>query len=215
MFLAMGGFNLMLLLMMIFFGGDIIWREKTAKVTELVDSTPVANWVLLAGKWLALIAIVYTVLGLMVVMALGTQAIFGVGQVKPVAMTGRFYSELGITLTLWAILIMFLQNFMPNRIVGMIAGGGALALVLVIIPLLPFSHPLMRFGISPGVFSEMNGYRTGSVITMTRFLVYWLGFAGIMATLSIWLWRRGTEAKLFETTKRGLKGQKSAGHPRF
>lgn len=207
MFLTMGGFNLFLLLMMVFFGGDIIWREQTSKITELVDSTPVSNWILLAGKWLALIATIYTVLGLMVVLALGTQAIFGVGQVKPLAMSGRFYAELGITLTFWAILIMFIQNFMPNRIVGMIVGGGILGLILFALPQLPFSHPLMRFGgVSPGAFSEMNGYRSGGLLAMVRNLVYWLGFAGIMATASIWLWRRGTEVKLMKRL-RGLRGQ--------
>ena len=207
MFLTMGGFNLFLLLMMVFFGGDIIWREQTAKVTELVDSTPVPNWILLAGKWLALIATIYTVLGLMVILSLGTQAIFGVGQVKPIAMSGRFYAELGMTLTFWAILIMFIQNFMPNRIVGMIVGGGVLGLILFAAPQLPFYHPLMRFGgVSPGAFSEMNGYRSGGLISMSRNLIYWLGFAGIMATASIWLWRRGTEVKLLKRL-RGLRGQ--------
>jgi len=192
---------------MVFFGGDIIWREQTSKITELVDSTPVSNWILLAGKWLALIATIYTVLGLMVVLSLATQAIFGVGQVKPLAMSGRFYLELGMTLTFWAILIMFIQNFMPNRIVGMIVGGGCLGLVLFALPQLPFYHPMMLFGgVSPGAFSEMNGYREGSLITMIRNLIYWLGFAGIMATASIWLWRRGTEVKLFKRLK-GIRGQ--------
>lgn len=207
MFLTMGGFNLFLLLMMVFFGGDIIWREQTSKITELVDSTPVSSWVLLAGKWLALIATVYTVLGIMVVLALGTQAIFGVGQVDPIAMSSRFYAELGITMTFWAILIMFVQNFMPNRIVGMIVGGGLLGLILFALPQLPFYHPLMRFGgVSPGAFSEMNGYRTGGVMSMWRNLIYWLGFAGIMATASIWLWRRGTEVKFLKRLK-GLRKQ--------
>ena len=206
-FLTLGGFNIFLLLMMVFFGGDIIWRERTSKITELVDSTPISNWILLAGKWLALIATIYTVLALMLVLALGTQAIFGVGQVRPLAMSGRFYGELGLALTFWAILIMFIQNFMPNRIVGMIVGGGALGLILFALPQLPFYHPLMRFGgVSPGAFSEMNGYRSGSLIAMTRNLVYWLGFAGIMGVSSIWLWRRGTEVKLLKRL-RGLRGQ--------
>jgi len=207
MFLTMGGFNLFLLLMMVFFGGDIIWREQTSKITELVDSTPVSNWILLAGKWLALIATIYTVLGLMVVLALVTQAIFGVGQVKPLAMSSRFYIEMGMTLTFWAILTMFIQNFMPNRIVGMIVGGGCLGIIVFALPQLPFSHPLMQFGrVSPGAFSEMNGYRSSGLIFMTRNLIYWLGFAGIMATASIWLWRRGTEVKLLKRLK-GIRGQ--------
>ncbi len=207
MFLTISGFTLFLLFMMIFFGGDIIWRERTAKITELVDSTPVSNWILLAGKWLALIAMIYTVLGLMIILSLATQAIFGVGQVRPIAMTGRFYAGLGMTLTFWAILIMFIQNFVPNRIVGMIVGGGVLGLVLFAMPLLPFYHPLMQFGgVSPGGFSEMNGYRSSGIISMWRNLVYWLGFAGIMATASIWLWRRGTEVKLLKRL-RGVRKQ--------
>ena len=74
-------------------------------------------------------------------------------------------------------------------------------------PLLPFYHPLMQFGgVSPGAFSEMNGYRSSGIISMWRNLVYWLGFAGIMATASIWLWRRGTEVKLLKRL-RGVRKQ--------
>jgi len=207
MFITQGGFNIFLLLMMVFFGGDIIWRERTAKITELIDSTPVANWILLAGKWLALIATIYTVLAFMVVLALITQAVFGVGQVKPIAMTGRFYAELGIVLTFWTILIMFIQNFMPNRIMGMIVGGGVLGLILFALPQLPFLHPLMMFGaVGPGAFSEMNGYRTSGLMNMSRNFIYWAGFAGIMLTSSIWLWRRGTETTLFKRL-RSIKGK--------
>ena len=161
----------------------------------------------MAGKWLAVIAIVYTVIALMVVLAMATQAIFGVGQIRPVAMSSQFYLGMGTTLTFWAILIMFIQNFMPNRITGMIVGGGAIGIILYLLPQLPFLHPLMQFGsVGPGAFSEMNGYRTGGIISMLRNLVYWLGFAGIVATASIWLWRRGTEVKLLKRL-RGLRSQ--------
>ena len=201
------GFPLFIILMIIFFGGDIIWRDRTAKMTELLDSTPVPNWTLLAAKWTAIIAIIYSVIAFACIIALGGQSILGVGDLEPITMLRRGFLEIGLSMSFMAILVMFVQNFAPNRIFGLILGGILLFGLTIFISFLPFYHPLMGFGsISPGGFSDMNGYRTGSLITMTRFLIYWGGLVGLFAITSVWLWRRGTDVR-FATRLKGLRGQ--------
>jgi len=202
-----GGFTLFLLLMMIFFGGDVIWRERTSKITELIDSTAVQNWTLLTSKWLATIAMIFTVIILACAAALVAQATIGVGDLDLPLMFKRGFLEIGLVMSFWVTLVMFVQNFAPNRIFGMILGGLILFGILFGLQLLPFYHPLMGFGlVNPGAYSDMNAYTTSGLLTMLYRGVYWAGLVGIFAITSMWLWRRGTDVSLGKRLK-GVKGQ--------
>jgi len=206
-FVVQAGFTLFLLLMMVFFGGDVIWRERTAKITELIDSTAVQNWTLLVSKWLATIAMIYTVIALACISALIAQATIGVGALDVPLMFKRGFLELGLMMSFWVTLVMFVQNFVPNRIFGMILGGLILFGILFGVQSLPFYHPLMGFGmVNPGAYSDMNAYRTSGLLTMTYTAIYWAGLVGLFAVSSIWLWRRGTDVRLGNRLK-GIKGQ--------
>ena len=206
-FVVQAGFTLFLILMMVFFGGDVIWRERTAKITELIDSTAVQNWTLLSSKWLATIAMIFTVIALACLSALIAQATIGVGDLDIPMMLKRGFLEIGLTMSFWVTLVMFVQNFAPNRIFGMILGGLILFGILFAIGLLPFYHPLMGFGmVDPGAYSDMNAYRTSGLLTMIYRGIYWAGLVGIFAVASIWLWRRGTDVRLVKRLK-GVKGQ--------
>lgn len=209
-FVVQAGFSLFLLLMMVFFGGDVIWRERTAKITELIDSTAVQNWTLLSSKWLATIAMIFTVIALACISALIAQATIGVGELNVPLMLKRGLLEIGLMMSFWVTLVMFIQNFAPNRIFGMILGGLILFALLFALSLLPFYHPLMGFGmVNPGAYSDMNAYRTSGLLTMIYNGIYWAGLVGIFAVLSIWLWRRGTDVRLVKRLK-GVKGQMGA-----
>jgi len=205
--LATGSFSLFLVLMMVFFGGDVIWRERTSKITELIDSTAIQSWILLSTKWLATIAMIFTVLALACISALIAQAVMGVGELEIGIIFKRGFLELGVMMSFWVTLVMFVQNFAPNRIFGMILGGLILFGFLIGITLLPFYHPLMGFGmVSPGTYSDMNAYRTSGLLSMTYRAIYWAGLVGIFAVSSMWLWRRGTDVRLIKRLK-GVKGQ--------
>ena len=206
-----GGFTLFLLLMMVFFGGDVIWRERTSKITELIDSTAVQNWTLLTSKWLATIAMIFTVIILACAAALVAQATIGVGDLDLPLMFKRGFLEIGLMMSFWVTLVMFVQNFAPNRIFGMILGGLILFGILFGLQLLPFYHPLMGFGlVNPGGYSDMNAYTTSGLLTMSYRGIYWAGLVGIFAVTSMWLWRRGTDVGLGKRLK-GVKGQVGIG----
>ena len=210
-FVVQAGFTLFLILMMVFFGGDVIWRERTAKITELIDSTAVQNWTLLTSKWLATIAMIFTVIALACLSALVAQATIGVGQLDVPVMLKRGLLEIGLMMSFWVTLVMFIQNFAPNRIFGMILGGLILFGILFGLQLLPFYHPLMGFGmVNPGAYSDMNAYRTSGLLSMTYRGIYWAGLVGIFAVTSMWLWRRGTDVRLGKRLK-GVTGQMGKG----
>jgi len=92
-------------------------------------------------------------------------------------------------------LVMFLQNFMPGRIIGMLVSGAVLIGLIFFIGQLPFYHPLMNFGdVGAGGYSEMAGFSNPKAFGWE--FAYWMGLILILGALSIWVWRRGHQIGL-------------------
>ena len=52
-----GGFSIFLLIVAVFYGGELVWRERDVKFNEIIDSTPTSNWVMTFPKILAIFAV--------------------------------------------------------------------------------------------------------------------------------------------------------------
>ena len=60
-----GSYSWLLIIIALFYAGELVWKERSAKLGEVTDAMPVANWVPLAAKFTALIFVVisFQVLG--------------------------------------------------------------------------------------------------------------------------------------------------------
>jgi len=192
---VLGSTRIPILIILTFFSGEIIWRDKTAGITEILDASPVQNWPLMAGKWLALMGVVLTIILLAIVVGMCTQIVMGDVAINPGTYFKYAFIDFAPEFLLYAALVLFIQNFMPNRVVGMIAAGAVVIFLFFFVSSLPFYHPLMGFGNVPtGGISEMNGF--ADLKYFKWFGLYWGALAALMAVLSIWLWRRGLQAGL-------------------
>lgn len=200
--MSIGSFGFTLVIVMIFFGSDIIWRDRTIGVHEILDSTPVQNGVFMAAKWAALLAVVYTLIAISLLAAMITQPFVGDIPINFATYAKLGFVSFGVSFIFSVIMVMFIQNFAPNRIVGMLLAAGVLIGLLAMTGL-PFYHPMMSYGIvSPGSYSEISGY--GNLLSFKWGLIYWGGLALFMAVLSVWLWRRGLQTSLMSRL-RGIK----------
>jgi ABC-2 type transport system permease protein len=198
--LVIGSLLIPTLIIMVFFSGEMIWRDKVHGMTEILDATPVLNWPLLAGKWLALIGVVYTLLTLGMVFGIITQMVLGDIPVHLSTYMTYAYISFAPRLVMFSLLVLFVQNFMPNRVVGMLAAGAFVIFFFFFAGALPFSHPLIQFGnISTGAYSEMSGF--ASLARFRWFGLYWGSLGALFVVLSIWLWRRGLQSSLLVRLK--------------
>src|ERR1035437_1242027 len=55
--IGLGLFSLFMSVLIVFYGGIVVWRERDAKVDELVGASPIAPWVSFASKLIALILV--------------------------------------------------------------------------------------------------------------------------------------------------------------
>jgi hypothetical protein len=193
---VLGSATIPLLIILVFFSGEIIWRDKTSGINEILDASPVRNWPLLAGKWLALIAVILTIVMTAVVFGMISQIVLGDVPINVVTYLKFALVTFAPRLLMFATLVLFIQNFMPNRIVGMIASGALVIFFFFVLRQLPFYHPMMGFGRLPtGGISELNGF--GDMVSFKWFGIYWGSLCALFAVLSIWLWRRGLQHSLF------------------
>ncbi len=179
-----------MLCLIVFFSGEIFWREKTYKILELVDSTRVSNVALLIGKWFALSGVILSVLFTAMLVGVAAQVILGGPDLNLWTHFQLVMVSYGPDFLIWGGLALFIQNFTPNRIVGMVAVAAVLVGVMFFLPQTPVYHPLLNVGRLPtGGYSEMNGL--GDMLTFQWTLAYWGAFTVLLAVISAWLWRRG------------------------
>jgi len=189
---ALGSLFLPMVIIMVFFGSDIMWRDRVANLHGILDATPVRDSSLLYAKWGALALLLLTlVLGLLIA-GMIAQVGFGWGRVPVVPTTFLAIGIISFFVGFFfqGMLVMFIQNFMPGRIVGMLVSAAVLIGLIFFIGQLPFYHPLMNFGsVGAGGYSEMAGF--ANMKSFGWEFAYWMGLILILGALSIWVWRRG------------------------
>lgn len=196
---ALGSLLFPMLIIMVFFGSDIMWRDRTANLHGILDATPVRSVSLLLAKWGALAALLLTIILGLLLAGMVAQLIMGAGIVPVVPST---FLAIGIVsffvgFFFQGMLVMFIQNFMPGRIIGMLVAAGILAGLIFFIGQLPFYHPLMNFGdAGAGRYSEMAGFSNPEGFWWE--FAYWWGAILMLGAVSIWVWRRGNQVGLLD-----------------
>ena len=182
-------YNFLLIFIVMFYAGELVWKERNAKIDEVTDAMPVPNWVPLLGKFIALLAVILTFQAMGVAMAVLVQLAKGYAQLEP-----ALYLEMmlvgSIPFVLTGCLALVIQVLCNNKFLGY-----ALLIVVIIgqsvLGMLDFTHPLYTFGGWPNApHSDMNGY--GHFLPeQLAFQSYWALFLLAAMLLSAALWVRG------------------------
>ena len=68
-----GSFDLFMLILIIFYSGQIIWKERELNADSIMDAHPVPNWIPMLSKLIALILIPGMMLFVLMLVGLGIQ----------------------------------------------------------------------------------------------------------------------------------------------
>jgi ABC-type transport system involved in multi-copper enzyme maturation permease subunit len=195
------GFQIVLLMIAVFYGGELVWRERDRKLNEILDSTPVPNWVMTVPKIIAVFVVLLVVNLMGMLTGLLYEVTSGAPQLGIPQFVGWFILPAAVDGLLIAVLAVVTQVISPNKYVGW---GILFAWFLVSIFLnnMGYSNPLYGFGEAPQVpLSDFNG--AGSFwfgAAVLRF--YWACCAVILAVIAHLLWPRGTDLGLGRRIRR-------------
>jgi ABC-type transport system involved in multi-copper enzyme maturation permease subunit len=184
--------QMFLVAVIIFYSGELVWRERAINLDGIYDSLPAPSWVFLGAKLSTLVLVVGVFLAAGAASTILVQLFKGYTNLelglylRGMLVTGYPYVSL-------AVLAVFLQVVSPSKFLGY------LLTILVILARrgardLGLEHNLVLYGgHTSAVYSDMNGYGHYAE-PFFWFCLYWSFAAAILVVLAAGLWRRGSES---------------------
>ncbi len=192
-------YSWLLLIIAMFYAGELVWKERQAKLSDVIDAMPTPNWAPLLAKLGALLLVVacFQILGAMTGMLM--QAVQGYFQFEPLLYL-KGISLSAIYFVLIAGLALAIQVYANNKFIGY----GAMILLLIfqlVASTLDFTHNLYQYALSPeATYSDMNGY--GHFLpAKLYFSAYWGLVLTCLLLLASAFWLRGTSNSFEERAK--------------
>lgn len=176
------------MILILFYGAELFWREQRVRMASIVDSTPVSGTVMIASKWTALAVLLGAVLLGGAATAVALQIAKGYFDFQPFLYLSFFYF-VGVPLLLYAAASLFIHALSPGKYAGMIF---FILFVIVTRRAASFGleHDLWRYAVAPDVrYTDLNGFGRDAV-PFNTLMLHWAVLALLMATLSAALWRR-------------------------
>jgi ABC-type transport system involved in multi-copper enzyme maturation permease subunit len=193
-------------LLIVFYAGELIWRERDARLSEIADTTPVPDWVFFLGKFLGLSLVLATWMALLTTAGL-------LGQIR----MGYFGFEIGLYLRilfgiqlidylLFALLVFVVHAVVSQKQIGYLVALLAYGFI-AFASRLGIEHKLLVYASDPGwTYSDMRGFGA-SLGPWLWFKLYWAAWALLLAVAARLLWVRGTE--------RSVRSRLQLAHRRF
>lgn len=194
--------------LLIFFAGELIWREREARVDEITDAMPGSEWSPFLGKFLALVLLLVAFTTLQMSAGLFAQALLDYD-----AFDVALYLKIlfGLQLPeylLFAMLMLVVHVLVNQKYVGHLVATIAYVFI-TLSSLFGIDHDLLVFGASPGwSYTEMRGFGP-SLGPWLWFKLYWAAWSGLLAVVARLLWVRSREGALrfrFQVAQRRFVG---------
>lgn len=190
---VLGGlFSLFVVIIITFYGGELVWRERDHGLDQVLDSAPVPSWVPYAAKLTALFAVVAALQLILLLAGIATQAMkryydFEIGQY----LVTLFGLDL-VDYFLLCVLITLIHVLVDHKYLGHLVAI-LYFLATLFADQLGFEHNLYTFGSDAGrIYSDMNGYGP-FIIPFLWFKAYWAVWALLLAVGTRLFWVRGRE----------------------
>ncbi|GAA4641603.1 M1 family metallopeptidase [Pontixanthobacter gangjinensis] len=191
----LGTFTIIPLIIAIYYGGELVWRDRDRKFHEIVDSTSLPGWAYMIPKTIAVTLVLLATLIISVVAAMIAQMMRGYFNFELEKFFNWYILPVTVDLVYIAILSVFVQALSPNKYVG----WGLMIIYVVgtiVLGTMGYDHPMLLYGSTgQNPVSDLNADNVGGALGWWLRL-YWGGVALVLAVLAHLLWRRGTNTNL-------------------
>ncbi len=187
-----GGFVGFAVIIAAFYAGEVVWRERSIRLSEVYDATPAPTMAMWAGKLTALVLMLYATLAVAVLTTMSVQIAKHYFNFELAVYFENVMLITGTEVVMFAVLMFFAHILTNNRNLGYLAAVFYLIAVSALGPL-HYEHTLYRVFDLPAMrYSDMNGF--GHFLQQRLWLtLYWMLFAGLLLVIGHLLWIRGTE----------------------
>ncbi len=191
--LGSGSFSLFILIIITFYAGEIVWRERDLNLAQITDALPIPNWVTYLAKLISLCLLPAMLLAVVLVMGVAFQTAHGYHHYEVGLYLKRLYLLSLPSYIFLCILAFTVQSVVQNKYLGH-AIMVAYYIFTQFMGTLGLEHGLLKYGdVQSEHYSDMNGFGH-AVWPDALYNMYWGGFALMLAVVGALFWNRGTEA---------------------
>ena len=194
-----GSSQWLLYIVLTFYAGELVWRERSMRTAEVTDAFPLPDWIPLLAKLGALLAVIVVYLSISSLVGIVWQLSHGYFDLQPSLYLAALALN-AIPFALLAALALFLQVISNNKFLGYL-----LTIIWFVaqigFELLHWEQNIYNYGNAPGTpYSDMNGF--GHFLQATLwFDFYWASCAVVLLVLAALFWARGTADSWRERTR--------------
>ena len=177
-------------LLILYFVGELVWREREAGLSETIDAAPVPESVLFLGKFIGLALVLVAFVALLTAAGMLVQVRRGYDDFQLALYLKVMFGLQLPEYVLFAVLALVVHVSVNHKHVGHLVTL-LLYASLVFASTLGLEHNLLIYGASPGWwYTEMRGFGD-SIAPWLWFKLYWAAWALLLAVAARLLWVRG------------------------
>lgn len=180
-----------LIILIIFYSGIVVWRERDNKCDELIYSTPVKTWVLFTSKYLSLLGLVAAVYGAAILTSIALQTYEGYFNYELGLYMFEYYGKRIFSAMVLCAMAAMVQVLVNNKFIGFTLTTLLTFGLQIIYNTMDIKNGLIVFNSSGNVlpYSDMNGYGH-TLYVFYIYKAYWIGFMMVLVALSMPMWPR-------------------------
>ena len=191
-----GGFGLFTAILIVFYSGLLVWKEREPKMDEIHDTAPLPLGLGPFSKYVSLLLLLLCVLLITALGGMIFQLIKGYTHIQPMVYLGYYILPGILYFGVQAALSFLCHVLVNNKYVGYAVFLVLLGVNLMLWGAVDVSSHLARFNTAPNLqYSDMNTYGT-AITGWLWFKAYWWSFAAVLLMLALLFWVRGKETDL-------------------
>ncbi len=197
--------DIFLIIILVFFSGELIWRDRDNKIYEVIDATAHTSFISMIAKSLSLVCIAVILHFFFIVIGIIYQLLNGFTRIElDVYFLDFIYGNLSFYIVFSGITIL-IQVLVNNKYIGYFVSVLVLFVWQILLNILDVSSNMVDIAGRPSIwYSDMNGFGPGLKGALW-FNTYWVLFALLGLLIAGALWSRGSKSSLLSRIKSAKK----------
>jgi hypothetical protein len=184
-------FMLIVFIIITFYSGEIVWRERGYGINQIVDALPLPNWFFAGSKLWAMFLILILLQIVLLIVNILTQVFHGFFEFNlPLYFAELFTIQLPVYFGI-AVFAMLIQTFSSNKFVGHVIVLLYYIVFYISFGIMGIDHYLYKFPQVPNApYSDMNGF--GHYLLAVRwYQLAWILLTVVLISVTMLFWNRG------------------------
>lgn len=183
--------TVLLFIIIVFFSGEVVWRDRANGLNEVIDSTPHNSFISLSAKTVSLIALIVLFQAFFILISIGFQLLSGYYNIELGLYLKDFLFGSLPRIIIWSCILISIQVILNKKYLAYFVSVILLLLFETLMVAFNIEAEMINLGNPPlYIYSDMNGFGP-EIKALHWFNIYWMFFGLLFLFLSAPIWIRG------------------------